>query len=187
MISSRYRVLVLLTFSFSAKAWDAPPPFQTCTDYHCDILQPVALESSHWREIRALFPPQRTAKDERGQISKAIAQLEQIVGKINGTWRDLAENDGEGSEPGQLDCIAESLNTTTYLQLMEQDNLLKWHRVEARQRRNPWLFDVHWTATILDREAQQIYAVDSWFFENGHPPIIQPIEAWLSGQAFIKN
>lgn len=187
MIPYRYTVLVLLSFSLPVKAWDAPPPFQTCTDYHCDILQPVTLSPSHWQQIRALLPPQKSAKQEREQIGKAIAQLEQMVGKLNGTWRDLAENDGDGSDPGQLDCIAESLNTTTYLQLMEQDNLLKWHRAEPRQRRNPWLFDFHWTATLLDREAQQIYAVDSWFFENGQPPVIQPIDEWLSGQAFIQN
>lgn len=185
----RYRlfIFVLLTISLPLKAWDTPAPFQTCTDYHCDILKPVALEPSQWQEIRALFTPQSTAKIERMQISQAIARMEQIVGKINGTWQDLAENDGEGSDPGQLDCIAESLNTTTYLQLLEQDNLLKWHRVEPRQRRNPWLFNIHWTATILDQESQQRYAVDSWFFENGHPPVIQPIEEWLSGQAFLQN
>ncbi len=70
---------------------------------------------------------------------------------------------------------------------MEQDNLLKWHQVAERKRRNPWLFNIHWSATILERESQQVYAVDSWFFENGHPPVIQPIEAWLSGQTFIQN
>ncbi len=179
--------ILYLALSQPAVALDAPPPFQTCTDYHCDVRVSVTLNTSQWQEIRQLFTPQLTAQAERAQIKKAIARMEQIVGALNGTAQDMAENDGEGSKPGQLDCIAESLNTTTYLQLIEQDNLLKWHQAAERKRRNPWLFDIHWSATILERESQQVYAVDSWFFENGHPPVIQPIEAWLSGQAFIQN
>ncbi|WP_428634299.1 hypothetical protein [Sedimenticola sp.] len=180
-------LLVCLFSSGESLAWEAPPTFQVCTDYHCDILKPVTLDAAQWQALRALFSSTRSAAQERQQIRTAIAWMEQQVGEQAGTWVDLKENDGEGSEPGQLDCIAESINTTTYLRLMAQDNLLKWHQVQERQRRNPWLFDIHWTATIWDTQTQQRYAIDSWFFANGEPPVVQPIEAWLSGQDFTLN
>jgi hypothetical protein len=183
----RCRVIALLCCIYPGSqlhAWDSPPPFEACTDYHCDILKPVTLRPDAWREIRTLFSATRSAVEERQQIRAAIARFEQLVGEQTDNWRDLPENDGEGSETGQLDCIAESINTTTYLQLMARDNLLKWHRVEERQRRNPWLFNIHWTATLMDIRTRQRYAVDSWFFANGQAPVIQPIEAWLSGQDF---
>lgn len=165
-------------------AWQAPPTFEACTDYHCDILQPVTLHPDQWQKIRSLFPATRSAVEERQQIGAAIARFEQLVGEQTDNWRDLAENDGEGSESGQLDCIAESLNTTTYLRLIERDNLLKWHQVEERRRRNPWLFNIHWTATIKEINTRQRYAVDSWFFANGQAPVIQPLDTWLAGQDF---
>ncbi|WP_435686193.1 hypothetical protein [Sedimenticola selenatireducens] len=183
----RYRAITLFCCLLPAgqlQARGAPPPFQACTDFHCDIRKPVTLRDHQWREIRTLFSATRTAAEERQQIQAAIAKMEQQVGEQTGSWRDLAENDGEGSEVGQLDCIAESKNTTIYLQLIAKDNLLKWHQVKERRRRNPWLFDIHWTASIMDIQTKQQYAVDSWFFANGQPPVVQPIEAWLAGQDF---
>jgi hypothetical protein len=86
-------------------------------------------------------------------------------------------------EPGQLDCIAESINTMTYLMLLQQDGLLVRHRVLQRRKRNPWFVDVHWTAVIEDTSDQQHYAVDSWILGNGKPPVIQKLEDWLEKKA----
>lgn len=180
-------VLLCCNPAVQSIAEETPRTFQVCTDYHCDILKPVTLGPKQWNVIRDLFSVTTSARHERQQIQAAIARMEQWTGQQTATWRDLAENTGEGSEVGQLDCIAESLNTTTYLRLMAQDNLLKWHQVTPRQRRNPWLFDIHWTATILDTVTRQQYAVDSWFFANGEAPVIQPIEAWLAGEDFRLN
>ncbi|MCW8890370.1 MAG: hypothetical protein OQL20_06915 [Sedimenticola sp.] len=180
-------LLIALAVSTTASAWNAPPSFDTCTDYHCDIIRPVTLSSDQWQTIRQFFSAASTPEVERQQIRQAIAKMEQLVGKLNGTDQDLKENDGEGSSPGQLDCIAESLNTTTYLQLMQQDNLLKWHQVGTRKKRTLWLFNTHWTATIIENRGEQYYAVDSWFYANGQPPVIQPLKAWLNGQSFTQK
>jgi hypothetical protein len=173
--------LIGMLCSSTAQAWEAPPRFDVCVDYHCDIHRPVSLSPTEWGEIRHLFtPPAPHARSERRQIKQAVARLEQLVGEKTGTWRDLKENDGEGSEIGQLDCIAESLNTTRYLRLMTEDKLLKWHRVTDRQQRNPWFFGAHWTAVIEERSNQQRYTVDSWFNANGEPPVVQTLSAWLA-------
>jgi hypothetical protein len=162
----------------------APPPFFSCTDYHCDEGQTVILSEDQWRQVVSLFPPSDSPVAEREQIRHAIALLETQVGRTTGTWRDLGKNVPGAGQPGQLDCISESRNTTTYLQLLSADGLLRWHQVEDRELRHPWLLDVHWSAVIRDLTTGKRYAVDSWFLDNGKPPIIQPLEEWLSGRRF---
>ncbi|GMQ89446.1 MAG: hypothetical protein BMS9Abin09_0932 [Gammaproteobacteria bacterium] len=165
----------------------APPPFYSCTDYHCDEGETVSLSTRQWDQIRSLFSSPRSAAQERQQIRKAIALLEVQVGSITGTSRDLAKNVAGSGQPGQLDCISESKNTTTYLQLISSDGLLQWHAVEERRLRHPWILDMHWAAVIRDKHADRRYAVDSWFLDNGQPPYIQPLDQWLSGRAFDRG
>lgn len=177
------RLCVVWLLLATPLAWCAPQPFFVCTDYHCDTGQLVVLAPDDWQAVRALFAPNASASDERQSIGRAIALLESRVGDITGTWRDLAGNVAGAGKPGQLDCISESKNTTTYLTLMARDGLLKNHNVEARRVRRPWIFDVHWTAVIREAGTGQRFAVDSWFLDNGQPPHVQPLEEWLSGKS----
>ncbi|GMQ86996.1 MAG: hypothetical protein BMS9Abin08_0194 [Gammaproteobacteria bacterium] len=161
-----------------------PPPFYSCTDYHCDEGETVSLSAQQWSRVRGLFAAPRSPAEERRQIRKAIALLEVQIGGITGTSHDLAKNVAGAGQPGQLDCISESKNTTTYLQLLNNDGLLHWHTVEERRLRHPWILDLHWAAVIRDKNSGKRYAVDSWFLDNGQPPYIQPLDQWLSGRAF---
>jgi hypothetical protein len=165
----------------------APKPFYSCTDYHCDEGKMVSLSTQQWSQVQAFFASARSPAEERQQIRKAIALLEVQVGGITGTSRDLAKNVSGAGQPGQLDCISESKNTTTYLRLLSSDGLLQWHTVEERKLRHPWIVDLHWTAVIRDKSTDQRYAVDSWFLDNGQPPYIQPLDQWLSGHAFDRG
>ena len=154
--------------------------FFACTDYHCDTGKTVALTQDDWKQIRKLFPVGMSPEQERERIGRAVALLETSVGAITGTWRDLAGNvDGSG-RGGQLDCISESKNTTTYLKLLSDDGLLIWHSVGDRHVRRRF-FAPHWTAVIIDRMSKERFSVDSWYFDNGEPPVIQPLEDWFKG------
>ncbi len=172
---------LLYTAALAPSAWGAPASFETCTDYHCDILKPVTLRKDQWKQVRQQFRGVGNAVTEREQIRQAIALLEELVGEQAGTSGDLEKNQGDGSHPGQLDCISESLNTTTYLRLIEEDNLLQWHLVEERQQRDEGLFGwgTHWTAVIQEHGSGQQFAVDSWVDKNGKPPLVQKIENWI--------
>jgi hypothetical protein len=55
-------------------------------------------------------------------------------------------------------------------------------RAATRRVRRPLIFNVHWSAVIRERRIGRRFAVDSWFLDNGHPPFVQPLEDWLSGQ-----
>ncbi len=149
-----------------------------CYDYSCKHVSQVELKGSEWNRITQLFDGKtQTSQKERLIIAKAIALMEQLTGNIVGTSNDQAGNSGTG-EPGQMDCIDESINTTAYLRLFENKGWIKWHQVEDRVRRNPFLFDIHWTAVIKDKQSNQLYAVDSWFRENGREPVIIKLKEW---------
>lgn len=130
--------------------------------------------------IKALFDHTSSAKTERASIRHAVAYMEQIAGQQLPTFNDVGGNYQAGIvQNGQMDCIDESTNTTTYLTFFQQQGLLRWHTVEKRAFRAPYLLDQHWSAQIRERTTGRHYVVDSWFGDNGEPPLIQPLEDWL--------
>ncbi|MEW6352889.1 MAG: hypothetical protein AB1469_01125 [Pseudomonadota bacterium] len=163
-----------------AWAHAAPPAFPVCYNYGCSMRQDVTLSVAQWQEIRDVFtPPAASAQQERELVRRAVAKLEILTGAQTGAWRDRGGNAAGSGEPGQMDCIDESTNTTTYLTLLQQDGLLTWHDIGARARRSKWVLDVHWTAVLREKAGGRQYAVDSWFLDNGLPPYVQKLEDWL--------
>ena len=85
---------------------------------------------------------------------------------------------------GQLDCVDETVNTTVYISLMEDDGLLDWHTLGAPADRNIFTGACCWpqkSAVVTETASGESYAVDSWFHDNGEPAEIVPLSAWLSG------
>jgi hypothetical protein len=162
----------------------APDGFPVCYGHECSRQQLVQLDDRQWQIVRALFSPAATSAAERAMIRRAIAQLEDFAGVLAGTSGDRGGNVAGAGMPGQMDCIDESINTTTYLTLLQQDGLLRWHEVQERVRRSKWVLDVHWTAVMRETASGQRYAVDAWFLDNGEPPYIQRLEDWLDKEDF---
>ena len=159
----------------------APAPFSVCHGFTCALETEVRLLDTDWSAIRSAFDSiADIPEQERGQIAAAIATFETIVGRMTGTSEDLAGNQRRGMDrAGQMDCIDESTNTTTYLRLLAHAGLLRWRRVEDQITRGWFLFGwPHTTAAVSDRQSDRLWAVDSWFFANGEPPVIVPVETW---------
>jgi hypothetical protein len=126
--------------------------------------------------------PAATAATEQTAIARSIARMEQIVGQKTGTAGDRGGNLAGFGRQGQMDCIDESNNTTTYLKLLQRDGLLRHHAVGERSTRFGLFSGMpHTTAVIEDIAARQRYAVDTWFFDNGQLPVIMPLDKWKSG------
>ncbi|MGD8631391.1 MAG: hypothetical protein PVG72_11790 [Gammaproteobacteria bacterium] len=157
--------------------------FSVCFDHSCRTIVTRAVSSQEWQLITApLQTPASVAADERAAIAHAIALMEQTVGNKTGTSGDRGGNLAGFGTPGQMDCIDESNNTTTYLKLLQQAGLLKFHEVRERSTRFGLFAGMpHTTAVIRDIENRQDYVVDSWFFDNGERPVIMPLEEWKSG------
>ena len=160
-----------------------PQTYSLCYDHQCATLVTLRLSAPQWSAVRGLFKPTpRSAEEERRRIARAVALLETMSGRMTGTGNDK-EGDLKGlGEFGQMDCIDESINTTTYLRMLEGAGLLRFHTVEDRATRG-WFIRgwPHTTAVIRDSTTQTLYAVDSWFEDNGRPPHIVPLEIWKEG------
>jgi len=157
--------------------------FEFCDGGGCAEVQTVGLTRGEWAQIRNEFDPAAaSAEDEREHIGNAIALLEQIVGLKTGTDTDRGGTFSNSDYPGQLDCNDESTNTTTYLKLMLKDGLLHFHHpIDTKTRGfffNGW---PHTTAVMQENASGKKFAVDSWFFDNGQPPVIIPLELWQDG------
>jgi hypothetical protein len=81
-----------------------------------------------------------------------------------------------------MDCIDESTNTTTYLKIFQRADLLRWNEVVEPATRGWFLFGwPHTTAVIRDKTTNDLYAVDSWFLDNGLPATVVPLAIWKEG------
>ena len=170
-------VMVYQSHSADLSSLSTEPPraFKVCFDFSCKNAQQVSLTRQEWRKVTGIFFLNGSAAEERQRLKEAVAAMERLVGNYTPTYRDVGRNwpqDEElGSQSGQMDCIDESINTTTYLRLIEQAGLLKFHKVHDRAYRKS-LFVQHWAAKIEELETGQTYVIDSWFEDNGELPVL---------------
>src|SRR5262249_47608067 len=134
-------------------AKDTPRNFVVCANYQCTARYNVVMSDAEWGQVRAVFdPPAADPAAERQQISLAIGVMELIVGSKTNTTNDRpGATIVTTNTKGQIDCIDESHNTSTYLHMIERDHLLKWHTVGDPIIRghviDRWF---HNTATVTD-------------------------------------
>lgn len=160
--------------------------FNVCAGGGCAEVLDVSLTDDEWQSVVHVFTTAdtqpATAELERELIAQAIGVLESIVGVKTSTATDRAGTFGNSDYPGQLDCNDEAINSTTYMRLMRQHGLIKFHEIEDTRTRN--FFFTGWphsTAVIREVATGERYAVDSWFYDNGFPATIVPFAVWKSG------
>ena len=164
-----------------------PDNYSICHGHTCSKFAFISLSEKQWFSAKALFQPVAgNAEQEREQIRQAVALLEELTGEQAGTDKDRAENNIiQGLVlNGQMDCIDESTNTTVYLRMLDNDNLLHFHSQAHRITRGIFSGDFgvpHTTATIVENASNTRFVVDSWFGNNGELPDIVPLELWKSG------
>lgn len=155
-----------------------------CRGYGCKFVDDIALSAEDWKDIAAaMSPPAQNAAEERARITRAIGAFERKIGPKNGTNEDLA---GTFRSIGdhQLDCVDESTNTTSYLATLLNQGLLRYHTLEAPVMRWPIINAGRWphqTAVIRETASQKLYAVDSWFHDNGEDAEIIELDKWKEG------
>lgn len=168
-----------------AKSIEEQDTFQHCSGYGCQTKAEVAIGAQQWAKVEHIFEREaKSAMQERKKIALAIAVFEREVGALTDTSGD-AGGSFEKMGKGQLDCVDESTNTTTYLSLLKKKELLKFHDVHAPTVRLP-LFNSnvgwpHQTAVISEKGAGAYYVVDSWFHDNGEPAEVLPLADWREG------
>ncbi len=171
-----------------ALCWPAPSHADTthvdvdripvCYNFGCNTRETVGITIDEWAQVVNWFHPRaKDAGEERKQIQHALGWLEVVVGRYTPIHRDRGQNNFKDTSLGQMDCIDESINTTTYLKLLERYRLLRFHRVLDRAyRRTMW--DQHWAGQIEDMVSGERWIVDSWFQDYGVLPYLQRTEQW---------
>lgn len=157
--------------------------FSVCLDHSCRTILTRSVSAGEWARVREpLLTPAPSAAAERDAVAEAIARMEAIVGDKTGSSGDRGGNLAGFGEPGQMDCIDESTNTTTYLTLLQNDGLLRFHSVGARATRFGLFAGMpHTTAVLRETATGRRFAIDSWFHDNGRPPAVVELSEWRAG------
>ena len=170
---------------FLTKYADPDPSLEAvlvCHGYGCKRQDTVDLRLAWPRLVAAMTEPAPDAAAERANIAVTIGAFEAEVGAMIGTTEDVGGTFEGFAMPGQLDCIDETSNTTTVLELLDEAGLLVWHEVRGPMSRF-FVYDgwPHTTAVIVETATGEAFAVDSWFHDNGQPAEIVPLEMWVAG------
>ena len=157
--------------------------FSVCHDHSCQTVVTLSLSLSEWDQITSpLQPASIAASDERAAIATAVSIMETVVGRLTGTDADKGGNIKGFGQAGQMDCIDEATNTSTYMNMLAGDGLLQHHSVADRSTRFGIFAGMpHTTAVIRENVSGKLFAVDSWFFDNGKAPAIIEMQEWKAG------
>ena len=157
--------------------------FAICNFFGCEETAFISLSDTDWMLIDNIFSPRANdSTEERRRISIAVAQFEKTVAAKAGTGDDQPRQQGMFRGTRQLDCIAETINTTSYLILLHKRGLMQRHALRYPQHRGLMHGQFpHNTAVIEDLKTGERYAVDTYFHANGVPPEIVPVSKWISG------
>jgi hypothetical protein len=172
----------------------APPQGQAvevCHAYTCKMKTTYYFHKSDIAELAAIIRKTKradTAFEERRGIAYAIARIEVKVAKKLGIKDRPGMEYGGSGDPTQQDCVDEATNTTSYLLVLQSNNLLKHHTVEipfskgdllkGALQGDPIKYWPHWTAVLAEKKTGQKYAVDSWIYVNGENPAVVKVEDW---------
>lgn len=154
--------------------------FEICQGGGCAQISTLSLTQLEWNAVARVFNKAATnAEEERKKIAQAIGMLEHVVGQKIGTSADLAGTFFDGKLAGQQDCNDEAINSTTYMRLLKQKGLITLHEIEDMRTRNFFFTGwPHTTAVIREIKTGERYAVDSWFYDNGHAATIITFKQW---------
>jgi hypothetical protein len=152
-----------------------------CYDYGCKTQAVVRYSPFQLGRVQAQFVDADSPEAERAALARAVAWLYFDAGGQSPVWRDRGGNfDDDESQPGRMDCIDHSTNTTAYLRLIERHGWLRFHAVGEPAMRGRLLSE-HWAARVVERGSQAEWVVDTWFADPGLPAAVFPLGAWLDG------
>lgn len=162
----------------------APSGFNFCYAHGCRKTVRISIPESDWEKVREnFFPAPENPAQERRRIAWAVGTLETLMGKLTGTHVDVGGSFTGSLRNNQLDCVDETVNTSTYLTMMINDGLILFHELREPGSRGYFIWGwPHTTAVIREISSGRHYAVDSWFFDNGTPPLVIPLDDWIAGR-----
>ena len=181
----RWLAVLPLIFAVSVTA-GASEKIRVCYNYGCLAEDDVVFSDVQLGRVRDLLLDARSDAHERALLGVAVGWMLGWAGQQTPIRADRGGNYADDGVDGRMDCIDHSTTTTRLLRLFERQGWLRFHRVlEPVLRTNFLVFD-HYSAQIEDSQVlageQQRYVVDSWYFDNGQPAAVMPLQEWLAGE-----
>lgn len=157
------------------------PVMKVCSGYGCILEDRFSFSQAETAELKALFEPATGPEGERLAIQKAIGRMEQMARRHLRYRPDIKKAyQKNAGKRGQMDCVDESLNTTSYLKFLDGRGFLKHHKPRRRFAERGFLVDgryPHKSAVIVDAAGTE-WTVDSWYEGDGSQPQIMRLRAW---------
>jgi hypothetical protein len=156
--------------------------FYTCYGYGCKYKARISLTAEEWREVQAKFEPTpEDAQTERKDVAEAVGLIERLVGRRTGTLVHQQDSRFNTGDPTQMDCVDDSINTWTYLTMLNREGLLHYHSIAGLAHRGTLLtLDFSNTAVLAENGTGAKFAIDPWLGETGVPPPVFPLSLWYS-------
>jgi hypothetical protein len=169
--------------AFAAFSLRIPTPASVviCHGIGCARRTEIGLGKGDHSKLAALLATGKaSAAAERGAVATAIAWFDRRVGPEAGTTKRIARASAmTQSGPGQMDCIDTSRNTTSYLVILDQLRLLRFHQIEAPVARG-FITSPHATAVLRETKSGQKWAIDNWTRKYGEKPDVMPLDMWMA-------
>lgn len=178
-------------YNFGRTTNPRPENFVHCYDFTCRTTVPASIDQGELAAIARIFAtPSVSAAEERARLGQAIAIWEEVIGAKTGTSADIGSESGDKfAGRFQQDCMDETFNTTSYLMMMRDAGWMRFHRVVYPSSRGFFsaLDWPHHAATLEEAASGRRYVFDSWFYDNGNPPVVMPVEIWEKGWTPSRN
>lgn len=157
--------------------------FLYCGGWGCSRPQDVLFAPEEWAQVETIMQSAAaTPEAERAQVAEAIGLMELLIAPKTGHGGDLAGTASGFSQRGQLDCYSEAANTSNFLWVLHNAGLLRHHTpadpiMRGMAAGKSWR-PTHATATMAENLSGELYAMDSWFFDNGHSAVYVDAATW---------
>lgn len=150
-----------------------------CSAYGCKTAHKFTFDIRLIEAVNSFFLNVKTPADERKALALALAFIETVVGSKTGTSTDRPSIDASGNgDPSQLDCVDEALNTTSYLMVMYQNKMIKFHTINYPDWKGGLTKWTHYSATMIDETTKVKWAIDAGVGRNGVQPLIIEFSRW---------
>ncbi len=156
--------------------------FKLCHGYACTQRTPTGIEDTAWRDILSSFAKAApTPEEERLRIAKAVGQIENHINQKTGMRLDRAEAVAFETDTHQMGCIDEAVNTSRYLRFLGEEGVFAFHKAYDPVHRG-YFIDGMWphnSGAVQENETSDIYVIDSYYQDSGHPADIVALDTWL--------
>ncbi len=161
----------------------SPQQFMLCHGFGCSQRSKVSLSQKEWkRATNPLRKTPKTANQERKNLLKSMALIETAVQQSSGLSPDFGGARTFENDEHQMDCLDETINASQYLKFIAQEHLLKFHTVADPVHRG-YFVDGMWphnSAAIHDSKTGEIYAIDTYYSDNGGKAYAVDLDTWLN-------